>query len=185
MTKKTTPPEKVVRYDDGAVRLFDGEWVECLETGEHYHYESGELRPTPFINASGAVVVSSTPTVTFADLQRPETIEEMVRRLMTHSLEANYYLGEESLDEADDFDIEDDVPDPVTRYELDHGVAVVDAVQRGVVRAPTADEVAQSREVIRRAQEFVKANKAASATPPIEGVVPSPTGGGEGAGGSN
>lgn len=61
-----------------------------------------------------------TPVAMPAGFKRPETLEERIRRLVRSErfaaeMEA---AGFETFDEADDFDVEDDRPDPATPYEL-------------------------------------------------------------------
>lgn len=155
------------------VDLINDCWVEAPD-GTHSHFETGELRPTPYLTRAGRVVVSSRPTAIAAMTKRPETIEETVNRILSHSMLANYYLDEETIDEADDFDIDDDVPDPVTRYEQEHGIATVQAVDRGVVRPPSDEEVKQTRSVIQRIKDY----KAAMAAKKEEASQP-PKGSGE------
>lgn len=135
-------------------------YVEILATGEHVNQDTGELRPTPYINSLGKVVVSSTPVAIPAGLKKPETLEETVNRILSHSMLANYYVGDETIDEADNFDIPDDIPDPVTIYERQHGAAVVAAADKGIVRPPTPEELTKSQDVIQRAKDFVKSKRA-------------------------
>lgn len=50
---------------------------------------------------------------------RPETLQETMRRFIRDELSTQYTRsGHESFDEAYDFDIEDDDPDPLSQYEI-------------------------------------------------------------------
>lgn len=54
-----------------------------------------------------------------AGFKRPETLEERIRRLVRSERfnQAMDESGMETFDEANDFDVEDDLPDPATPYE--------------------------------------------------------------------
>lgn len=171
-TKVTMETKDFVLDHNGKPKIFaddlDNFYVEVLATGEHVNMDTGELRPTPYITHTGRTMVSSQPMAIALLTKKPETIEETVSRLLSHSMMANYLIGEESLDEADNFDIDDDVPDPVTKYEafLSTQVDQVDAVQRGIVTGPTQEESYKTRSLLEKARDRYETYKKAKATPP-------------------
>lgn len=176
MSDKSYKSEDFIQDLSGSPMVFyssfsEDEYVELVSTGEHVNSSSGELRPTPYINSRGKVIVDSQPIALPAGMKRPETLEETVNRILSHSMLANYYVGEESLEEADDFDVDDDVPDPVTRYEDNHGVATVMAADHGIVKAPSHEDLESARTTIRKAKDFVSRRRA---TPPPSGEVKGP-----------
>lgn len=161
MTKTFTESLKVedfVLTDEGTLLYIDGVYLQMVATGEQVHYGTGELRETPYINLDGKIVVSSTPMMVDAGVKPVETLEQQINRIMVHSLAAHYHI-EEDLLEADDFDVPDDVEDPVTKYEQDFNVSVVESMERGVVRPPSNEELETSRKVIQRARDYVANRK--------------------------
>lgn len=168
----------VVNYHTGEIVLFDKEFVELFDTGEQVHHETGEMRPTPYVNSKGRVFVSSTPMAISAMIKKPETIEETVHRILSHSLAANYYLGDEDILDADDFDVPDDIPDPVTRYEEQNGkfsgAAINDAIDRGLIPQPTPEDVHHAKSILQRAKDFLKANRTPPAQEPSNGPAKAP-----------
>lgn len=61
-----------------------------------------------------------TPVAIPVGLKRPESLQDQIRRLVRNELSAHAVAhGRESFEEADDFEVEDDPPDPRTPWELD------------------------------------------------------------------
>lgn len=77
---------------------------------------SGEVRQlqTPY----GHEVPDSTPVAIPAGFKRPETMEEIVKRMVRTQISREAAeKGEETFEEADDFEVDDDF-DPSTPYEV-------------------------------------------------------------------
>lgn len=64
----------------------------------------------------GREIPDPTPLALPSGMKRPETLEEQIARLVRASREA-HEAGMDTWEEADDFDIEDDMPDPSTPFE--------------------------------------------------------------------
>lgn len=77
------------------------------------NHATGEVR----LDKEGREIPDPNPVEVPAGMKRPETLAEQVQRLVRTSISAHAALhGQESFEEADDFDIEDDF-DPSTPYE--------------------------------------------------------------------
>lgn len=79
-----------------------------------------------------------TPIALPIGVRRPPTLQEQIARLVRdETFRAALERHElESLEEADDFDIDDDTFDPTTPYETDFDMAAVQAADKGVVQQP-------------------------------------------------
>lgn len=118
------------------------------------HYETPD--PTPVSIPSG--------------FKRPETLEEQIRRLVRSARFADEVeaAGFETFEEADDFDVDDDPPEPGTPYEpffdpaLGREVTPADILRN---RDGYARETVQRAS---RAQAAAERKKAAAATPPAD-----------------
>jgi len=119
---------------------------------------TGEVRQTPFIDDQGREVLDTTPLSLPVGFKRPETLAEQVARLVRrqHYLNSLEIIGEESFEEAEDFDISDDPVDPDTPYQSDDDLAAVQAVNHGLVRPPSEDELTRARDIIQRAKDAIK-----------------------------
>jgi len=84
-----------------------------------------------------AEVADGTPVAIPVHLQKSESMDERIRRIVQFSAsQAAKQQGLETFEEADDFDIPDDPIDPSTPYEEDFDIAAISASDRGVVQAP-------------------------------------------------
>lgn len=95
--------------------------------------------------------------------KRPETIAEQVARLVKHSEFARQVnaAGLETFEEADNFDIPDDLPSllPNTPWEADHDLAIVHAHSGGVVDLPAADRIKAANDALEKAKTGVSKRK--------------------------
>jgi hypothetical protein len=72
------------------------------------------------LDAKGREVPDPKPLAIPMGYKRPETLQEQVQRLIRTSMSEYAALqGEETFEEADDFDIEDDPVDMSTPYEME------------------------------------------------------------------
>lgn len=77
------------------------------------------------LDENGHEKLDNTPVELPLGFQHPETLEDRIKRLVRTSVSAQAQTdGEETFEEADDFDIPDDDSDPVTPYELDFDPAL-------------------------------------------------------------
>lgn len=113
---------------------------ECWERGKSFILPDGSELPDP------------RPVELPVGFERPESIQEMIRRFVTdpairRELEAN---DVESFDEADDLDIEDDLPQTPheDRYDPLHLLTREQEIMAGAVKPRTAEELAAAREAI-------------------------------------
>lgn len=84
---------------------------------EEIDQRTGEIRQ--IMDEQGRELPDPTPLEVPVGFKRPETLAEQVRRLVRseHFNAEREALGEETFDEADDFDVDDDF-DPSTPYEV-------------------------------------------------------------------
>lgn len=67
----------------------------------------------------GREVLDPTPVALPVGWKRPESLQELVQRMVReHVSRVAAAEGEESFDEADDFEVEDDLVEPPTAHEL-------------------------------------------------------------------
>lgn len=70
-------------------------------------------------NELGQEVPDPVPVAVPAGWTRPEPLADLIRRMVrTEFSRAAAEEGEESFEEADDFDVEDEDPDPLSAYEI-------------------------------------------------------------------
>lgn len=130
---------------------------------------------TGFLKPDGSEVLDSTPMEIPVGFERPESIQELIRRLVIdpqirQDLQDH---GAESFEEADDFEMDDDMPRSPHEDQFDpmHLLAREQEVMSGAVKALTPGEVAAAKaavEAYRAAQ--VKGNApAAAAAPDVPG----------------
>ena len=75
-----------------------------------------------------AEVADGTPVAIPVHLQKSESMDERIRRIVQFSAsQAAKQQGLETFEEADDFDIPDDPIDPSTPYEEDFDIAAISA----------------------------------------------------------
>lgn len=100
--------------------------------------------------------------------KRPETLAEQVARLVRHSEFARMVnaRGLETFEEADDFEVDDDIPLPDTPWEKDFDLPAVAAMNHGVVQAPSVEEMSKARDILSRFKASKKAKSSSSATTP-------------------
>lgn len=118
------------------------------------HYQPAD--PTPMAIPIGA--------------KRPERLQDQIARLVrNHDIQRTLAAaGMETFQDADDFDIEDDPIDPTTPYESDFDHANIHAMDRGVVRHPTSEEIKNSKETLSRFRKKPKSDKQEElSTPPV------------------
>lgn len=107
-----------------------------------------------------------------AGFKRPETLEEQIRRLVRSERFAVLAQEEgfETFDEADDFDVDDDLPDPGTPYETFFDPAL----GREVTPADVIDEkkrghyAAQTEKRVKPPKAAPETQSEPPATPPTE-----------------
>lgn len=103
--------------------------------------------------------------------KRPESLSEQVARLVRNSEFARMVAaqGLETFEEADDFEVDDDIPLPNTPWERDHDLANIGAMHGGVVNMPSEDQLAKGRSTLQKARDAVSKRKSGgSATPPAK-----------------
>jgi len=93
--------------------------------------------------------------------KRPETLAEQVARLVRHSEFARmvHSQGLETFEEADDFDIDDDIPLPNTPWESDYDLPAVNAMDAGIVKTPSEEEITKSRSTLQKATDALRKGK--------------------------
>jgi len=109
--------------------------------------------------------------------KRPETLAEQVARLVRNSEFARvvHNAGLETFDEADDFDIEDEIPLPGTPYEGNFDLANVNAMHMGVVKMPSEEELNKGRSTLEKAKNALQRSKNPPKAPPQEASPEAPT----------
>lgn len=85
----------------------------------------------------GRELLDPTPLEVPIPLQRAETLEQKIARMMRSAeIRAEFERkGIETFEEADDFDVGDDY-DPSSPYEKDFDVAGIQSVDKGITEAP-------------------------------------------------
>lgn len=114
-----------------------------------------------------------TPVRMPAGFRRPETLEERIRRLV-RSERFNADLEEagfETFEEANDFDVPDDLPDPATPYEPFFDPALGTEVTPHMV---LTEQAVIREETHRRRKQPEKPATAAAAPPATPPAEPSP-----------
>jgi len=126
-----------------------------------------------FFNSKGEYLPDPDPVVIAPLFDRPLTLQEQIARLVRDPalLRDNLELGEmETFEEADDFNVDDDF-DPRSPWEENFDLAAVGAMDSGVVRSFTPEEVAKARDTQEKARKgFFKRKSKPEATPPREGA---------------
>lgn len=85
-------------------------------TDENHPYE--DMEPPPLLDDQGREIPDPKPLRIPLGFKRPETLAEQVQRLVRNGLSiAAEARGAETWEEADDFDIDDDPPDPYSPFE--------------------------------------------------------------------
>ena len=86
---------------------------------EKVDVETGEVfEDVPRLDEAGHEVLDAKPVEIPAGFKRPETTDEIIRRLVRVQLsEVAGRAGEETFEEANDFDVEDETFEPGTPYE--------------------------------------------------------------------
>lgn len=126
----------------------------------------------PFLerfNKDGALIAKPGRKAIPVGHKRPETLAEQVARLVRNSEFARVVAaqGLETFEEADDFDVDDEIPLPNTPWEQNFDFATVHASERGVVKMPTPQEVARSKSALDKARNALRKRKLrGSGTPP-------------------
>lgn len=103
--------------------------------------------------------VDSTPMAVPVGLRKPESMDERIRRIVSHSHQkALSDAGYETFEEADDFDIADDPVDALTPWEQDFDLSAVQAVDAGVVSRPQVQDprTEKAKSVLGIFRDFVR-----------------------------
>jgi len=102
-----------------------------------------------------AEVADGTPVAIPVHLQKSESMDERIRRIVQFSAsQAAKQQGLETFEEADDFDVpEDPYPMPDSPWESDFDLTVAAAAERGVVAKPTPETVEKSRSLLSKAKK--------------------------------
>lgn len=77
------------------------------------------MKKTPYIDELGREINDPNPMEVPLLLNQPKTLQQIVRELFKNEADRQSIEGYETFEEADDFFIEDDPPDPSTPYERD------------------------------------------------------------------
>lgn len=120
------------------------------------------------LDPKGAEIPDPTPVSIPVHLRKPESMDDRIRRIISHSISKQAEAqGLESFEEADDFDIPDDPIDPTTPWEQDFDLAGAQAVDRGVVAKPdlSPQRLAELKEKVSRKPKPPEKPK----DPPTEG----------------
>lgn len=81
--------------------------------------KTGEVRPYPYLDEYGREVLDPNPAAMPLGFKRPESLADTIRRLIRHEVsQAAQESGDETFEDADDFDVDDDPADPSTPYEM-------------------------------------------------------------------
>lgn len=90
--------------------------------------------------------VSDKPVALSIDIQRPPALAELVAKYVRNEVSRRAEAeGYESFEDADDFEVGDDY-EPSSPYEADPYIASVQAIDKGVVRAPQGKSLNKLRE---------------------------------------
>ena len=124
----------------------------------------------------GRELPDPTPMALPVGFERPESIQQLIRRLVTDpSIRADLEAqGEETFDEADDFNVEDETFDPSSPYEESfdplHTVSREQEIRSGQVKDRSFEEKQAAAEVLRKHSEALKAPPVAPVVPPKVGA---------------
>lgn len=125
------------------------------------------LRGLSYIDKNGSEIPDSRPAELPVGFVHPESIQDTIRRLITDPRIREELDGEqmESFDEADDFDIEDDVPQSPHEENFDplHLLAREHEVSGGAVRPRTPEEIAAAAKIVTDHKAALAAAEAAKA----------------------
>lgn len=122
--------------------------------------ETGEVTTVTEIRNSRYEYPDPIPVAIPLALRRAETTDEKIKRLMNEQRAYEQYLAveEESLLDADDFEVDDDLdPNFVSEYEFDP-----EQTPRAILTR------SEFRRKLKREKEAAEADKTSSATPPAE-----------------
>lgn len=98
-----------------------------------------------------------TPVEIPVQFRRAESMDERIARIVEHSISKEAERqGFETFDEANDFDVDDDLF-PASAWETSTDAHLVDAVKAGVLERPDPERVVRTKDKIKAAQE--KASK--------------------------
>lgn len=90
-----------------------------------------------FNRSSRREKLDDTPVVLPVRLRKSETVDDRIKRIVSHSLSrAAEKQGLETFEESMDFDIPDDPIDPATPWEVDHDLSAMQAVDHGLAERP-------------------------------------------------
>lgn len=121
-------------------------------------------------NEKGEELMDDKPAAIPIGFRHPPSLDERIRAMVRSSQMAAYAesQGKESFEDADDFDVGDDL-DLSTPYERDHDIAAVDAINKGVVDSP------YDSEKVRAARKVLDDYKASGKVPQRQMVEELPT----------
>lgn len=130
-----------------------------------------------FLTDDGSELPDPRPVALPVGFERPETIQQMIRRLITdpRMREELSGGGAETFDEADDFEIpEDDTPRSPYEEQFDplHLVSREQEIANGMVAAPTAEELSAAADIIARARAAAAQAKRGPQEPPEAAPAP-------------
>lgn len=101
--------------------------------------------------ASGREIVDNRPVEMPLGFKKPEPLSEQIQRMVRRELSrAAEQSGFESFDEANDFEVEDDLPDPGTPYEMEFDPVLGREVSPDMIKR---DEENFRREYINKAKK--------------------------------
>lgn len=73
------------------------------------------------LNDKGHEILDNTPVAIPVGWKRPESLQEQMRRMIRTELsQAAANEGFETFEESEDFDVEDDAPDPQSQWEIQY-----------------------------------------------------------------
>lgn len=123
------------------------------------------------LDSDGSEILDPRPMALPIGFERPESIQDTIRRLVTDrqikaELEAS---GVESFDEADDFEVEDDLPleSPYEEnFDPQHIVTREQEIRSGTVRPLTPAEIAAATKAIEKLRAKAKVAEPVTKAPP-------------------
>lgn len=122
--------------------------MSILEKAKEYIKATGRS----FITKDGSEIPDSTPVELPIGFERPESIQESIRRMILDpALRAELQANDiETFDEADDFEIEDDFPQSPHEETFDpmHLLSREQEVMAGAVKQRSVEEIEAARKIL-------------------------------------
>lgn len=102
------------------------------------------------LNEKGQEIPDPKPVEIPVGFKKPDSIQDMIRRLVHNEFAVQKRGDVESFQEADDFDVDDDFDsiDRGTLYERDFDLALVQSVDKGITAVPKSPDFKEERPVL-------------------------------------